>query len=671
MMLGSDGKEEIPPQLREPGVVTTVGELVFPWFDELVDEDSTFRRSLDEDLHAARNPATSKQFFVRALGTGVLAGAVTGVLAVVVSFILIGVLGYTVTPIGFSIQNDAVREALHVLRTPAFVLVTVVSAALLGAVGGVLGRVLSVRFEAKARAREINLLLPDTVAFMYALSSGGMNRLDITEAVADADDVYGEVSKEFQIIQQELQYFDVDYRTAIRNRAVETPSDELSDFLTDMLSIIDSGGDLEQFLDDKRDKHMKEAESMQERALDSLELFGEMFLNVSLFPLLLLILVLIMQLMGSGSMMLMSLTTYVLIPLLGVAFVVLFSTAKIDEVGGGYIDPDGAADTSVGVSYTPDVSAAYKSRNNVLRRIHRYEQWAMIKRFASNPLTYFVWNPAHTLPLTIPVAVLVVVFFVTSGLAPVTFDAFKQEYFTATLLYFYIPVFISFGVFSVFHALHGRARYGVLDRFTESLRKLGSANATGLTVLASIENVAESTPGKLGDEFRSVYYSVQFDDTVSDAFIMFNNRYQIPRVARTVNLIVEAHATTNKISHILSIAAEVSENQDEWVREQKQRALMQVAIVIMTFLVLLGVILVVYVEFVPIFGDLPETDSGMMSAGSLDTELIGVHLFHAVTLQAVVSGLIAGYLRSGEVLGSAPYVLVLLAITAATWGVVA
>lgn len=124
---------------------------------------------------------------------------------------------------------------------------------------------------------------------MYALSSGGMNRLEVTEAVAESNDVYGEVAKEFQIIQQELQYFDVDYREALRNRAVETPSSELQDFLTDMLSIIDSGGDLTTFLDDKRKKHAKETRAMQERSLDTLELIGEMYLTISIFPLLIII----------------------------------------------------------------------------------------------------------------------------------------------------------------------------------------------------------------------------------------------------------------------------------------------------------------------------------------------------------------------------------------------
>ncbi len=74
------------------------------------------------------------------------------------------------------------------------------------------------------------MLLTDSVSFMYALSVGGLNQLEIIEAMAEADDTYGEVSKEFQSIVKETDYFGVDYRTAIRKQAIETPSDELSQF---------------------------------------------------------------------------------------------------------------------------------------------------------------------------------------------------------------------------------------------------------------------------------------------------------------------------------------------------------------------------------------------------------------------------------------------------------
>jgi len=70
--------------------------------------------------------------------------------------------------------------------------------------------------------------------------------------MATAEDTYGEVSQEFQSIVNETEYFGTDYRNAIRQQSMETPSDELSQFLADMLSIVNSGGNMESFLKDKR-----------------------------------------------------------------------------------------------------------------------------------------------------------------------------------------------------------------------------------------------------------------------------------------------------------------------------------------------------------------------------------------------------------------------------------
>jgi len=38
--------------------------------------------------------------------------------------------------------------------------------------------------------------------------------------MAQADDTYGEVAKEFRASSKETEYFDIDYRTAIRKQAL-------------------------------------------------------------------------------------------------------------------------------------------------------------------------------------------------------------------------------------------------------------------------------------------------------------------------------------------------------------------------------------------------------------------------------------------------------------------
>uniref|UniRef100_UPI000B17AC60 hypothetical protein n=1 Tax=Gulbenkiania mobilis TaxID=397457 RepID=UPI000B17AC60 len=78
--------------------------------------------------------------------------------------------------------------------------------------------------------------------------------------------------------------------------------------------------------------------------LETLELFGEMYMTLSLFPLLLIILLVIMSMLGEASEFMLYATVYALIPLVGVAFLVLVSTVKRDEPGDGYLHADDGND---------------------------------------------------------------------------------------------------------------------------------------------------------------------------------------------------------------------------------------------------------------------------------------------------------------------------------------
>lgn len=273
-----------------------LGETFYPLYDVLFSEDSEFVKDVETKLTQARMTDTVEMYLSRSLGIGFISGLALWLIGLTLGYLLFatGLIAVDVI-IGFPVGNETLLAIIEALRIPALVFVT---GLIFGTIGFALGfgSLVAIPYSrASARKREINMLLTDSVSFMYALSVGGLNQLEIIEAMAQADDTYGEVAKEFQSIVKETEYFDVDYRTAIRNQAIETPSDELSQFLTDMLSIVNSGGDMESFLEDKKEKHMRTAKQEQEITLETLELFGEMYMTLSLFPLLLIIIMVVMQ----------------------------------------------------------------------------------------------------------------------------------------------------------------------------------------------------------------------------------------------------------------------------------------------------------------------------------------------------------------------------------------
>ncbi|QLC34461.1 type II secretion system F family protein [Halarchaeum sp. CBA1220] len=654
-----------------------LAQTFYPLYQWLFDDSSDFVADVETKLAEARRDETVELFLSRALGIGVIVGLVLWALGTLAGWALFatGVIP-TEDLVGLYIPSQAVADFLDLIKVPALVLVTGLFFGTIGFAAGFGGLVGIPYMTAGERKREINMLLPDAVAFMYALSMGGMNQLEILEAMAKADDTYGEVALEFRSIVQETQYFDTDYRTAVRNRSLETPSDELSQFLTDMLSIVNSGGDMTSFLSDKKDKHMRTAKQQQELTLDTLELFGEMFMTLSLFPLLLIIILVIMSMLGQSQDRLLYGTVYALIPLVGVGFLVLVSTVKEDEPGDGYLrlqDGEGGEETT---SREPGLLnlgliERFKDGGAIFERIYDREGTHEAKWVFTHPHLFFKRHPLYTLGLTVPVSVVILALAVSAGTAPTTLQGMQDRAIAGTFVWVYVPMYLVFLPLAAFREWNERSRHRITNKLSDDLRKLSSANDTGLTLLESIKTVSDTSSGKLGEEFKIVYAKVNYGTSLRDALVEFNNKYHIPRLARTVKLVSKAQEASSQISAVLTTAAQASENQDDIERERKSRTRMQVVIIIMTYLTLLAVMAILKVRFLDVMAGLATQASGgggaasqagggsMSFGGGIDTQKLNMMFFHAVTIQGVLSGFIAGYIRDADLLSGVKFAVVL------------
>ena len=646
-----------------------IGDAFYPLTEALFDAEGEFVDSLERALAAARMPHTVELYLARALAAGVLVGLVlwiagTGLTYLVFELFVRG----TPSILGLPIRGEALA-LVQAMKVPALI---VGGGLVFGAVGfGVgFGALVAVPYaKAGERKREINVLLSDSVSFMYALSVGGLNQLEILEAIAAADDTYGEVAKEFRAIILETRYFDTDYRTAIANQAVVTPSDELGQFLTDMLSIVNSGGNMSQFLEDQTEKQMRTSKQERETVLETLELFGEMYMTLSLFPLLLIIILVIMSMMGEPKTTLLYGTVYGLIPLIGGGFLVLVSTVVQDEVGDGYLRADedegergpdsrGLFDLGLVERY----AGTYSAFDRVKSREGTHETVQLLKR----PHRFFCDHPLTTLLVTVPATAVLVSVSILAGVAPLSIEGLKAAPVRGTFFLVYLPLYATLLPLAVFYEWNVATRRSVVGKLSEDLRKLASANDTGMTLLESMAVVADTSGGRLADEFETIHAKVSYGTGLKDALREFNNGYRIPRLARTVKLISKAQEASSQITAVLSTAARASESQDDIDRDRKSRTRMQVVIIVMTFLTLLGVMAILKLKFLDVMAGLASQAGGSGGgaagggfAAGVDTDLLTLLFFHAVTFQAIISGLIAGYIRDVSLLSGMKFVVVL------------
>jgi flagellar protein FlaJ len=367
-------------------------------------------------------------------------------------------------------------------------------------------------------------------------------------------------------------------------------------------------------------------------------------------------------------------TVYGLIPLIGVGFLVLLSTVVQDEVGDGYLRDDrgeivGASDGMFDLGLADD----YAGEHSVFDRVKSKEGAYRVGSVLRAPHLFFRDHPLAVLPLTIPLSLLLIGGSVAAGFAPTDVDGLIGAPVRGTFFWVYVPLYVNCLPLMVFHEWNVRSRSSITNDLSDNLRKLSSANDTGMTLLESLNVVAETSSGQLAGEFRTMYAKVNYGTSLKTALREFNNGYHVPRLARTVKLISKAQEASSQITRVLSTAAQASENQDDIERDRKSRTRMQMVIILMTYVTLLGVMALLKVRFLETMTGLTQqaADSGNDQFGSgLDIKVLTLLFFHAVTLQAIISGLIAGYIRDVSIRAGLKFVVILPTLALVTFALI-
>ena len=69
--------------------------------------------------------------------------------------------------------------------------------------------------------------------------------------MSERRDVYGEVSREVSRIVRDVEYAGMDLRSALSNAVELSPSENYKEFLHGLITVIDSGGDVRMYLEER------------------------------------------------------------------------------------------------------------------------------------------------------------------------------------------------------------------------------------------------------------------------------------------------------------------------------------------------------------------------------------------------------------------------------------
>ncbi|MDD1666904.1 MAG: type II secretion system F family protein [Methanomicrobiales archaeon] len=507
------------------------------------------------------------------------------------------------------------------------------------------------------RATRINLSLHNAVAYMYAMQRGGAELSTIFASLAENASIFGEVAVEFRQFMRDTEYFGYDLITAIKHLAETTPSEKFRDFLQDLLSVIDSGASMGEFFSGRVKIYQEEARFELKQFIATLEFVAETY--VTLFvagPLFLIIIMIVMGLIGGMGLTTLAVVCYGLIPIGSVLFIVFLSmiSEKVEGVE-RYIK------TKV-LEVFADVKVTKKAGEEAaFAQLKYYDRIRKFRDFLRNPFAAFILIPDRTFYVTIPVAILYALFSFLSVPAYLTLETkvlILDDHIVIAGLIVLVP-------YAIFHQLWKRKVMGIESAIPEFLDRMAGINEIGLTIAQGLALMVRTNLGVLSYEIKRIKKDLDWGANIEDALVRFEHRIRTPAIARTVTLITKASYMSGDIGEILAIAASDARMNEVLKRERTTSMLIYLVIVYLAFGVFLFVIGVILTMFLPLLvgqsGQMAAMQ-GVAGAKVVSGETFAILVYHACLVQALFSGLLAGYMGEGSLNAGVKHSCILLII---------
>ncbi len=616
---------------------------------------------LHDDLNAARIPVTVAGYLARSVIL-VIAAALVGLIVGVGTALVLGETGRIAALTGVA-SLGAVGRFVSTYRFVFVALTLAVGFALAFAGGTWYFRYYFPRYQARVRAKKLNLMLPSAISYMYALSRGGLDTVSVFRNLAAAEETYDEMAREAGLVINHVDYLGRDFMQALREASEVTPCDYTSEFFTDLLSVIESGGDVESFLADQRNEALQDARLVQDSYIENIALFAEVYVTVLIAgPLFLLILLMVMGITGLGTLELVNIVVYVGIPLASI-----LSLLVLDRLGEPFRQTSTQpADT---VAHRPDVpddpaARAYAKRK---RRISR-------RGWLSSFLSRCREKPSWVLLASVPLGVVAGGLAVLSGTVSASLSGLSAQPLVTTTLLFVLPFVVAVLPLVGFFELKQRRTDTVLRRFPDVLSSIAGASRIGIRPSEAIERTAERSEGPLSVELERVHNEIEWFDDVRGTLLRLARRTRTRIVTRTLRLVVDADEASGNLSETLSVAAEDARTQRQFFRRRSQELSSYVAAAIISFLVYLAILLLInefYFEQALALGQQSTASDPSLpvSLQSIDAEGFQIAFIHSSLVQALFIGLVAGKMAGGRLLSGLKYSLVMMVVTVLAFGV--
>ena len=540
------------------------------------------------------------------------------------------------------------------------------------------------KFRSDEIAASIDRSLPSAITYMYALSRGGLELIEVLESLAGQRHVYGGVADHVGYIVRDIRYLNIDIIKALHDASERSPSRNMRDFLDGLVMVIDSGGSLTEYFKIKSSYYYERAGADQEKYLNSLGMIAEGYITVFVAgPLFMMTILVVVGMIDSSSIILLNALVYGLIPGATILCVILLSTMAGSREEAYHIP---AVTKKSNVFEGIEVRPAEVAEDELFTRLETAEKIQKYKKFFKNPVKAFFENPVYALYITVPAALIYSIMAVymkghlsigpiiavLSGAAGAASGTQALEFPSISVLddVAVFGMFILLVPFTFFYESRVRRIKNMEREMPEFLRRLASMNEAGLTLTSSIKASLRSKLGVLDSEIRRMWRDIEWGASTSVAMTRFEVRVRTAMISRTITLIIKANEAVSDIRQVLQIAAADSEASYRLKKDRLGNMTEYVMIVYLSFFVFLFIVYVLAAHFVSMVptGDASENLSqGMEMLAQYDAEKYILLMFHATLIQGFCSGLVGGAMGEGNAYSGFKHSIIMVAIAYATF----
>jgi len=185
----------------------------------------------------------------------------------------------------------------------------------------------------KSRRRNINANLPFAINHMSAIAASGVPPARMFKLIAQSAE-YGDVSIELEKIVEYTDLFGYDLTTAIKSVSATCPSPALKEFFDGLLSTVQSGGEIKDFMSEKSSEALLSYQLERQKYVENVSTYSDIYTGILIAAPLFFVLALSLVSMLGGAVggiavdTLIVMGTYVAIPILNILFILFLEMTQ-------------------------------------------------------------------------------------------------------------------------------------------------------------------------------------------------------------------------------------------------------------------------------------------------------------------------------------------------------